>query len=144
MGDLNTKAVIYETNMVMTKHVKNTVIKVEKNHKITLASPHTRHFLEQESKRKIPMSSANSVTLYVAFIWNEALRIAKYKNFLYKLQRRMAHRCTSAYRTIAIALAGDISRFWSLGWGKNWENNIRHSDLRMKTIKISPKKVVNR
>jgi hypothetical protein len=56
----------------------------------------TRH-----SKRRLMASVVNSVMLYGAPIWQKALQYKKYRERLEKVQRLMALRVCSAYRTVS-------------------------------------------
>lgn len=54
----------------------------------------------KSSKRKVLMSAVTSIILYGATIWHEVLNKKKYELMLESVNRRMAIRITSAYRTV--------------------------------------------
>lgn len=84
----------------MMEHVKQTITKCEKT---TMALSRLMPNIggPTSSRRKILATVCHSVILYAAPIWGGVLRYQKYRNMLISMQRKMAIRVASAYRTIS-------------------------------------------
>ncbi|KYB24913.1 hypothetical protein TcasGA2_TC034914, partial [Tribolium castaneum] len=87
-----------DQNCGFKQHIQQTAIKVEKT--ITaLSSVMPNIGGPSSSKRRMLSSVAHSAMLYGAPIWHNAMTIESYKKILFSLQRRLAIRIASAYRT---------------------------------------------
>lgn len=87
-----------DQNCGFKQHIQQTAIKVEKT--ITaLSSVMPNIGGPSSSKRRMLSSVAHSAMLYGAPIWHNAMTIESYKKKLFSLQRRLAIRIASAYRT---------------------------------------------
>ena len=64
----------------------------------------TEH-VRQATKRRAISGAALSVLLYAAPIWDCAIKHAKYKNMVASVQRKLALRISSAYRTVSLEAA---------------------------------------
>ncbi|XP_057663057.1 uncharacterized protein LOC130898015 [Diorhabda carinulata] len=64
------------------------------------------------SKRKLLSAVAHSIMLYAAPVWQESLKHLKYRSMFLKIQRKLAIRICSAFRTVSteaiLVLAGII------------------------------------
>ena len=67
----------------------------------------------RSSKRRVVGGVINSIILYGARVWHRVLRYEKYRNMSLQVQRRVAPRVCSAYRTVSteavlVVIAGFI------------------------------------
>lgn len=84
----------------MTEHVVETAQKAEKTVlALSRIMPNTGG--PSADKRRILASVAHSIMLYAAPVWVSAMKYKKYQNILGRVQRRIAIRVGSAYRTIS-------------------------------------------
>jgi hypothetical protein len=92
--------VYFDTDTRMTEHVKRVASRAE-----VLVNSMARILPNiggtRYSKRRLMASVVNSVVLYGAPIWQKALQHKKYRERLEKVQRLMALRVCSAYRTVS-------------------------------------------
>lgn len=90
----------FDKDMRMTKHVRETMIKV------TYMTNLLRRLMPNvggpmASKRKVIASAAVSVILYAAPIWKKAILYKKYAGMLRAANRRLAIGVMAAYRTVS-------------------------------------------
>lgn len=107
--------VVIDKALTFRAHVEHTKKKVEGvTNKLTRLMPNIGG--PQHLRRKLLATVAESVAMYAAPIWHEAMRVAKWRNALLSVQRKIALRVIAAYRTVsleaALVLAGTIP--WDL------------------------------
>ena len=115
-----------DKDLKMTTHVKKTVEKALKI-QTSLAKLMPRVGGPSTEKRIVLSTVVQSVLLYGAPAWEVALKYKKYTNMIRSVERKMAVRVTSAYRTVATDAIGVIARcppYDLLVWerSRNWED----------------------
>ena len=96
--------IIFDRNMTKTEHIKQTVTRVnEVAAKLGRLMPNIGG--PRSSKRRVLSGAINSVILYGAPVWSETMKKEKYKNMLQQVQRKMALKVSSAYRTVSAEAA---------------------------------------
>ena len=100
--------VYLDKDMRMTEHVMRVV---ERANEITtkLARLMPNIGGPRASKRRVMAGAVMSVVLYGAPVWAEALRHARYRLMLEAVQRKLALRISSAYRTVSLEAAQVMS-----------------------------------
>lgn len=93
--------VMMDKDMRMTEHIKMITRKAEAT-AMTLGRLMPNIGGPRASKRRTIGAVVYSVLLYGAPTWERALRYAKYRKLLEKVQRRIALRICSAYRTVSL------------------------------------------
>lgn len=97
-----------DTKLTFSEHINRTVQKASNT--ITALSKVMPNINgPSSSKRRVLASVVNSKILYAAPVWHEAMKNKKLSSKLLSLQRTIAIRVCSAYRTISAAAAGVIS-----------------------------------
>lgn len=101
--------VVFDHNCEMKEHVKACCIKAEKS-AVALSRIMPNLGGPKSSNRKTLANVAQSIILYAAPIWSEAIKWEKYRRLVVGVQRRMALRVCCGFRTIsteaALVLAG--------------------------------------
>ncbi|KYB29499.1 hypothetical protein TcasGA2_TC032967 [Tribolium castaneum] len=118
-----------DQNCGFKQHIQQTAIKVEKT--ITaLSSVMPNIGGPSSSKRRMLSSVAHSAMLYGAPIWHNAMTIESYKKKLFSLQRRLAIRIASAYRTAPTDAIMVISRSGQVRSGQVRSGQVRSGQVR--------------
>lgn len=110
-NELKYMGIYIDKGVKMTTHVKKIC---EKTNKVLndLTKITANVGGPRSSKRKVLMMAATSIILYGAPIWQSALKYKKYELMLERINRKMAIRITSAYRTVPttaiLVLAGNL------------------------------------
>lgn len=88
----------FNRNMTFTRHVEETIKKVKNTvKKMAIMMPNVGG--PKASKRRAMCTAAYSMILYGCEIWEPVLKIKKYRKQLVAMQRQLAIRICSAYRT---------------------------------------------
>lgn len=97
-----------DTLLTFGPHVRETAAKAERTvAALTRLMPNIGG--PGEFKRRILYHVAQSVILYGAPIWRDAMGVNTYKNILTSIQRKMTLRVIRAYRTVSAAAAAVLS-----------------------------------
>ena len=103
--------VYFDKDRRMTEHIRRTVQRAtEVAGRLCRIMPNIGG--PRSSKRRVICSAVSSILMYGAPVWKKALRHKKYVGMMAKLQRKLALRICSAYRTVSLeaiqVLAGVI------------------------------------
>ena len=98
----------FDKDMRMTEHVRQAAARAnEVTAKLAILMPNIGG--PRASKRRVISGAASSVLLYGAPIWGGVMRHGKYRNMVGSVQRKLALRIGSAYRTVSLEAAQVIA-----------------------------------
>lgn len=110
-GEVKYLGVSLDTKMTFWPHILRVTEKAEKR-MTALSMIMANTFGPGQMKKRLLMSTVNSILLYGAEIWADALKVKKYRKRMIAVQARGAHRIASAYRTVSyeavLVIAGVI------------------------------------
>ena len=124
-----------DKDLRMTTHVKKAAEKALRK-QAALLKLMPRVVGPSHGKRKLLATVVQSVLLYGAPAWKVVLKYNKYVKLIRSVERKMAIKVTSAYRTVAIDAVGAISGcppYDLLAWerARNWEmRGLRRKEVR--------------